>query len=228
MQIDSHIFVRCSLQTLFTVQISLTIIRNFNHHSRIRESKMFGARSATALLNSKSIATMAEGHWHIPCSVKEQLVVMSGYMCPSQIARVTCQLKDEYQCHIGHKEDDALPHHPTSNIAITKKYPLTNRISGPGGSNLYCNCCKKCNHIMDNCRHLGKPLCTNCGCFGHMTEACYRNGNVKCKRGNDTKTTQNKYNNNKEENPQKKGKYNQTNVVEEEVSAVAIAEVEPQ
>jgi hypothetical protein len=60
-----------------------------------------------------------------------------------------------------------------------------------------------------------------------MTKTCYRNGNVKHKCGDDTKTTQNKYNNNKEENPQKKGKYNQTNVVKEKVSAVAIAEVEP-
>ena len=32
---------------------------------------------------------MAGGRRHIPCSEKEQLVVMSGYMRPSQIARVT-------------------------------------------------------------------------------------------------------------------------------------------
>jgi hypothetical protein len=37
----------------------------------------------------KSIATMAGGRRHIPRSVKEQLVVMSRYMRPSQIARVT-------------------------------------------------------------------------------------------------------------------------------------------
>jgi hypothetical protein len=136
------------------------------------------------------------------------------------------QLKDEYQRHIGHKEDNALHTTQQSNIAMTKKYPLANRISGPGGSNLCCNCCKKRNHTTDNCRHLGKPLCANCGRFGHMTEACYcnSNSNGKRKRGDNNKTTQNKYNNNKDDNPQKKGKYNQTNVVDEEV---AIAEVKP-
>jgi hypothetical protein len=32
---------------------------------------------------------MAGGHRHIPRSVKEQFVVMSGHMCPSNIARVS-------------------------------------------------------------------------------------------------------------------------------------------
>jgi hypothetical protein len=47
---------------------------------------MFGCFGAPQL---EVYRCMVGGHQHIPCSVKEHLVVMSGYMRPSQIARVT-------------------------------------------------------------------------------------------------------------------------------------------
>ena len=50
---------------------------------------MFDSASLNAPLLRQSVATMARGRRHIPRSVKEQLVVMLGYMRPSQIARVT-------------------------------------------------------------------------------------------------------------------------------------------
>jgi hypothetical protein len=44
---------------------------------------------------------MAGGHRHIPCSVKEQFIVMSGYMCPSNIARVSHVNVRTVQCVIA-------------------------------------------------------------------------------------------------------------------------------
>jgi hypothetical protein len=144
--------------------------------------------------------------------------VTSGAPVPAlNIVQLMRHLKDDYYRRVGRKDDDALHGNQQSNVSVTKR-TLTNWISGKGGTSLYCKCCKKSNHSTDDCRHLGKALCTNCGCFGHMTDACWRDGKAKRKREDNYKSTQGKSNN--DNNPPKKGKY--SNVVEEEESAVSI------
>ena len=126
------------------------------------------------------------------------------------IVHLMRNLKDEYYRRGGRKPDEE-----QTNLTVSKRNPLANRISDRTKTDLYCKCCKKRNHSTDDCRHLGKPLCANCGCFGHMTDACYTNGKLKRKCGENDKPTKKKY-----QNPKKRGKY--SNAVEEEESAVAI------
>jgi Txe/YoeB family toxin of Txe-Axe toxin-antitoxin module len=92
------------------------------------------------------------------------------------------ELKDEYYHRIGRKEDESLHTTQQSNLSVTRKTPLANRISGEKGLKLYCANCKKDNHTTDKCHHLGKALCTICNRFGHKTSDCYNNEN--CDRDN--------------------------------------------
>jgi hypothetical protein len=133
------------------------------------------------------------------------------------IVQLIRHIKDEYYHRVGHKDDKALHGKQQSNIAVTKSNTLANRISNKDGSSLYCKCCKKSNHCTDDCRHLGKALCDNCGRFGHNTDTCWQDGKQKRKRDDNT---QNKQNERKDNRPQKKGKW--SNVVDEEESAVSI------
>lgn len=60
-----------------------------------------------------------------------------------------------------------------------------------------------------------QPLCTNCGHYGHLTNACWHEGKIKRKSEEDKLKQENN------NNPQKKGKY--SNVVQGEELAVVIA-----
>lgn len=130
------------------------------------------------------------------------------------------QVKEEYYHRIGRKEDQAL-HGTHSNLSIKSKTPLTSRISGSGStpSGSFCANCKKDNHTTDRCRHLGKPLCTTCNRFGHMTADCYD----KNKRRHNDSDSNKSYD--RRNNKRVKVKY-QSNAAEddEEVSAVFIEE----
>jgi gag-polypeptide of LTR copia-type len=124
-------------------------------------------------------------------------------------------LKDEYKCCVLRGENKA--YH--SNLVMTPKKPLANQLSGNNESNLYCKICKKRNHTTNDCHHIGKPLCTNCGRYRHLTDTCWREGknkrkckDYKPKKENDT-------------NLRKKEKY--SNVVQGEESAVVIALIAP-
>jgi len=89
------------------------------------------------------------------------------------------KLKDEYIYRIGRKDQEALLGAQQTHLAATRKRSLANRITGTEISSVYCRCCKKRNHTTDECRHLGKPLCANCGRFGHTTKGCWRDAKQK-------------------------------------------------
>jgi hypothetical protein len=72
---------------------------------------------------------------------------------------------------------------------------------------------------MDNCCHIGKPLCTNCGRYRHLTDACWHKGKNKRKREDYKPKKENNT------NSRKKGKY--SNVVQGEELAVIIALIAP-
>jgi hypothetical protein len=130
------------------------------------------------------------------------------------IVHLIRNLKDEYRRRGGRKPDEEQANQ--TNLLVSKQNPLANRISDRTKTDLYCKCCKKCNHSTDNCRHLSKPLYANCRCFGHMTDACYTNGKLKRKHGENDKPMKKEY-----QNLKKRGKYSNA-VEEEEESAVMI------
>jgi hypothetical protein len=146
----------------------------------------------------------------------------------SSIVHFHRELKDEYYHRIGCKEDKALQMTQQSNLSVTKKTLLANRISGKKGPNLYCTNCKKDNHTTNKCRHLSKALYTICNRFGHKTSNCYNNENRD--RNNKKKCytrDNNKLGRDFDNRPSKKGKYKQSSQVAEadkEMSAVFIEE----
>jgi len=139
--------------------------------------------------------------------------IAGGDPAPSlNIVHLMRTLKDEYYYQVGWKDITK----EESNVTTTYKTFLTKRVSNKDRSKIYCKCCKKRNHMTDNCQHLSKPKCTNCGRFGHTTETCWHNGSLKRKcKSNKTQSAHD------DSNPQNKVK--QSNIVEEEVSAVSIA-----
>ena len=143
---------------------------------------------------------------------------------PLSIVQFERALKDEYYRRVGRNDDKALlGSSEHSALAVSKKNSLANRISTQRQpSTMYCNNCKKSNHPTDQCRHLGKPRCTTCGKFGHMTADCWRDD--KKKRG-PPDASKSGYSNQKDSRVSKK-RFKNTNLAEEEVSAMCIEDLE--
>jgi hypothetical protein len=59
------------------------------------------------------------------------------------------QLKDEYYRRVRQKEDEALHSAQQSNVSVTKRNNLANKISEAGPYAPACACCKKRNHTTD-------------------------------------------------------------------------------
>ena len=54
-----------------------------------------------------------------------------------------------------------------------KKRRLVNQIIGQSDNLHTCRHCDQNNHTTEQCWHLGKECCSNCGYFGHSGEKCH-------------------------------------------------------
>jgi len=70
------------------------------------------------------------------------------------------------------------------NQAIPYKRSLANRMDASPSANLsmYCKHCGRRNHNTQNCLHLGKNKCGECGNFGHAADYCWSKGKPKRKK----------------------------------------------